>query len=180
MFVTAENVTIDNYEPILKLGNTLYTQAAVFDVTGDIDMGDSDSDRRRHTTVGGPFYNFFGTGGSMSFSPSGNDAFSGASGSGHPSSHGPCSAFSAPMNGFSQSSDVMFGENHNHDERHYMFSTHNDYHHSPGTSLHYENNMLNMHVHYPSPFGNHDNHYHVTVPFWPTAGEAYNFGASFR
>lgn len=183
-FITVENMTVDSYEPILQLGDTIYTKAAVFDVTGEVTLQESDTDRRRHFPFSGPCFNFFGGGGSMAFSPSANGAFSGSSDLSYPSSHNPCSAFATPWNGFSQSSDVMFGMGHDHMTPHYMYTTHGDYHDSPGSSMFYWNNMLHMHVHYPqnNPYTNVniDVHYNITVPFFPTYGIVYNFGTSFR
>lgn len=174
-------MTIDSYEPIVKIGNTIYTKAAVFDVIGDVEMGETDSDRRRHLPFGGPFFSFKGFGGCMSFSPNSNNAFSNPSGFGHPSSNSPCSAFQSPFNGFSHSSDVMFGINHDHQEPHYMFSTHNDFHFSLGSSMYYQDNTLNLHIHFPfNIFGAMDQHFHVSAPFTPLPDVSYNFGCSFR
>lgn len=184
LFFLAENITLDSYEPIVQIGKTLYTASGKLDVTGEVKVDDTDGDRRRHFMFGGPSFNFFGGGGCMSFSQN-NAGFTNSFNMGHPSSNSPCSAFATPWNGFSHSSDVMFGFGHDQSQSHYMFTTHNDYHHSSGSSMHFQDNMLHMHVHYPqtNPWlmnFNYDHHYHLAVPFFPQFGVPYNFGCSFK
>ena len=187
--VSEADLTIDDFGPIAMLGNTLYSNAAVFDVIGDVSVL-TPSNRRRdpHHEHEHHGYDFHGHGGCLVHSSHHGGSFAGPA-SGHPTSHSPQSSFHNPGDGYCYSANIMFGPDHDHHHPHYLFTTHGDHHHEPGASLCYHNGKLDFHEHHhephhehhhgPHPGEHHDHHHHVSVPFNPIYGVSYDIAVSY-
>ena len=172
-------MAVDEYEIVGATSNLLITKSAIFDVTGDVSFSYSKphSPARQKRDNYRSSSHFYGNGGSFTYSTShiGGLSNSGHSTYGHPPSNNRCASILASLSGFSHSSHMSFGHNHDHSSTSYLYTTHGTSHYSPGASMHYCYNKLNMHVH------NHMNeHYHVSAPFYPKPNVIYNICSSFR
>lgn len=185
-------MNLDNYDPIVSVGNTVYTSSAVFDVNGDVSIVTSESEARKrsphnHHHHEHHYTHFHGHGGCMTYSSHHSSGFSSGTTTGsYPSSLSPCSAFGTPHDGFTFTSDIIFGhDHHHHGHNHYLFTTHGNHYHSPGSSLCYNNHHLTFHVH--EHHGHHDHHHHdehhhheVKIDFHPQPGHTYTVTATYR
>ena len=204
LHIPVANMTLDSYEPIAQLGNTIYTAAAVLEVIGDVEViqPSSVSRRRRDDHHHDDHHDdhhhmhFHHDGGCVQYSDSLNAGFSGSSSSSHPASHSSCSAFSKPRDGFAYSADVTVGDHHSHKKDHCLFDVKGD----PEMSLCFHDNKLTfkLHEHHPHPGhgghpssphgapGGHHDHEHehhkleMEVNFNPQPGTQYNIAVSYR
>lgn len=187
-YFTVAEMTFDSYEPVARIGNTVYAKSAVFDATGDISVFTTGRRRGGHDHHHG--YDFHGSGGCLSYSSTHNSGFMSSPPSGVlSSSHSANSAFGNPSAGYSYTANIMFGYDHDHHHHtHYMYTTHGDHHHHPGSSLRYHDHKLQMDVHehhtthdsHHHHHHNEDHHYKLSCPFYPIHGQTYSITSSYR